>query len=236
MTALAEGCPAALRPAAACGLRAGAACPRARSRARERPLPRPPVGAGDLHDPDDRAAQLHPLPHDAGIAGPGEPAQPERHHRAAAGRPGPLGPRQAADPGPARRLRQLDPAGRPGLLHEVPGPAGHPGDRRPLRAHDPAHRPRRADRDLPGPGPGGLHRLAERGAGRPDRQRAQPDPLLDAVLRDRHAAHHHLRGGPGLVPDLGDADGRGDVRGTGETSWATSCRTSRSRSPRSAWA
>ena len=31
----------------------------------------------------------------------------------------------------------------------------------------------------------------------------QPDPVLDAVLRDRHAADHRLRGGPRLVPDLG---------------------------------
>ena len=35
---------------------------------------------------------------------------------------------------------------------------------------------------------------------------ARPDPLLDAVLRDRHAADHHLRGRARLVPDLGDAD------------------------------
>ena len=33
----------------------------------------------------------------------------------------------------------------------------------------------------------------------------EPDPLLDAVLRDRHAADHHLRGRAGLVPDLRDA-------------------------------
>ena len=43
------------------------------------------------------------------------------------------------------------------------------------------------------------------GLARPGRQRDQPDPLLDALLRDRHAAHPHLRGRARLVPDVGDA-------------------------------
>ncbi len=216
------------------------ACPRltlrARSRAGERALPCPAVGAGDLHDPDDRPAQLPPFPHDARLAGPGEPAQPERDRRAAGCRQGALGPRQAAGPRPARRVRRLHAAGRPGLLHQVPGPAGHGGDRRPVRADDPADRARRADRDHPRPCPGCLYRLAERRARRPDRQRAQPDPVLDAVFRDRHAAHHHLCGRAGLVPDLGDADCRGVICGAGGVPDRPRCHTSRSRSPRSAWA
>ncbi len=48
--------------------------------------------------------------------------------------------------------------------------------------------------------------------GRPRRQRDQPDPLLDAVLRDRHAADHHLRGRAPLVPDVGHAIGRAAER------------------------
>ena len=38
---------------------------------------------------------------------------------------------------------------------------------------------------------------------RPDRQRPEPDLLLDAVLRHRHAADHRLCGRARLVPHLG---------------------------------
>ncbi len=44
--------------------------------------------------------------------------------------------------------------------------------------------------------------LETRRQARPRRRGPRPRLLLDAVLRHRHAADHHLRRGPGLVPDL----------------------------------
>ena len=67
----------------------------------------------------------------------------------------------------------------------------------------PAHRRRRGDRHRRRPVARGAVRLAARRHHRPGRQRHQPGAVLDALLRDRHAADHRVRRGPALVPDLG---------------------------------
>ncbi len=64
------------------------------------------------------------------------------------------------------------------------------------------------DRDHRRPGRRGVRRLATGERRRSGRQRDQPDPLLDAVLRARDAADHHLRGDARLVPDVRDAHAR----------------------------
>ena len=73
---------------------------------------------------------------------------------------------------------------------------------------------------------GVVRRLAPRRPARSGRQRDQPDPLLDAVFRHRHAADHHLRGRPGLVPDLGHAIGGRRRRAVPRSSSSTSAATS----------
>ena len=77
--------------------------------------------------------------------------------------------------------------------------------RRPDR---PPHRARRGRRDRRRPVDRGPVGLETRRHDRPGRQRPQPDLLLDAVLRDRHAPDHHLRGRTRLVPDLRDDHAR----------------------------
>ena len=77
-------------------------------------------------------------------------------------------------------------------------------DAHPVRARrDPRGRPRARPRRVFG--------LETRRPGRLRRQRAQPDPVLDAVLRHRHAPAGRLRDRAGLVPDVRDAVARGAV-------------------------
>ena len=116
-------------------------------------------------------------------------------------------------------LHRVDPPGRPRLLDQVPGPAGHRGRDGRGRTDGAADRARRGDRDRRRPVARRPLRLATGRRDRSDRQRPEPGLLLDAVLRDRHAADHHLRLGPALVPDLGhdharrrQGAGRGPVR------------------------
>ena len=89
----------------------------------------------------------------------------------------------------------------------------------PVLADDHPHRARRGHRHHRGSGAGIEGRLETRQPAGPRRQRHQPDPVFDAVLRHRHAPDHHLRGEPGLVPDLRDALARD---ATTRRSWTSS--------------
>ena len=90
-------------------------------------------------------------------------------------------------PGPARRVPRRDRAGRPRLLVPVPRPAGRRGHRRPVLADDHPVRPRRGHRHRRRACPRRVRGLETRRQGGQGRQRVQPDPVFDAVLRHRHA-------------------------------------------------
>ena len=163
------------------------------------------------------------------------PGSPERvllrnpyltQEKIAAGPQG-VGPRQAARPGPARRLRQGDGRRRPRLLAQVPRPVGRRGHgaaasgRRSSSSGSP-----RSSRSSSASRLGAYAGWRRGGTGDRVGSGAEPDPLLDAVLRHRHAADHHLRGDPRLVPDVGDAHARGAVRVVPRAARATSSATS----------
>ena len=97
-------------------------------------------------------------------------------------------------PDPARQVPGGDRPGRPRLLVPVPRPARLRGHRPPVLADDHPRRHRRGHRHRPGAGPRRLLGLETRRQGGQGRQRLQPHPVFDAVLRHRHAPDHHLRG------------------------------------------
>ena len=132
-------------------------------------------------------------------------------------------------------LHDVDPPGRPRLLVLLPGHAGHRRHRRALLADDPADRLRRAHLDHRRPLARGESRMEPGWPDRPTRQRCVAGPVLDAVLRHRHAVDHHLRGGSRLVPDVGDAHASARPMTRPSTSSSTSRAISSCRSRRCRW-
>ena len=86
-----------------------------------------PPGAPD--DRRHRRAQLLPVPDDARLPGAHPPAQPERHPGGVEADPRALGSRQAALPGPVRRLLVATAARATSASRSVPRPARHRGHR-----------------------------------------------------------------------------------------------------------
>ena len=173
---------------------------------RERALHRPQAGRGAPHDLRDRDPQLLPVPDDAGLARARAHAQPRHHPEAQGGRPCPLGPGQAADPGPARRVRGIDLARATSATRSSSAASRSPrssaaASGRRSCSSGWARSSRSSSACCLGPTQGGDAAVDARQG----RQRDRPDPVLDAVLRASACPDHHLRRGPGLVPDLRDA-------------------------------